>query len=67
LVISDAILFHKSGLTQIFLISRAVKVEIGDEFQLRALGDITVKGKSEPIQVFAVDGYTEQKKVEVRL
>ena len=42
------------------LISRAVKEKIGDEVKTRELGNINVKGKSEPIQVFAVDGFKEK-------
>jgi adenylate cyclase len=43
-------------LNENFLISAAVQAEIGDEFDIRELGNIKVKGRSEPLQVFAVDG-----------
>jgi len=43
-----------------FLISRTVKEKIGDEVQMREIGNINVKGKSKPIQVFAVDGFIEK-------
>jgi len=42
------------------LISRAVKVKIGDEIKIRELGNINVKGKSKSVQVFAVDGFIEK-------
>jgi adenylate cyclase len=47
-------------LKESFLISEAVKAKIGDEIQARDLGNITVKGKSKPLQVFAVDKFVEK-------
>jgi adenylate cyclase len=47
-------------LKESFLISETVKAKIGAEIQTRDLGNIAVKGKSKPIQVFAVDRFVEK-------
>jgi len=39
-----------------FLISKEVQVHLSSEILTRALGEISVKGKSMPIHVYAVDG-----------